>query len=376
MRTFLHDNFHPLVTAFTFRPLPFKYRWRLLVLFPLNILTNIIIKAPFFFSRKPYTTIHIPTRSGPKRALLYHPPPPASTSKQIPEPSPDDDTTAPLLRPIHLSLHPGAFIGGLPESQRRLDTLISQRTGAIVISPTYRFAPLHPYPAAIDDIDDIISWLHTHAASLFGGNPNLITTGGTSAGGNLALAACHGEGCAGGSEADTRVKGTYTCYAPIELRVPPWEKKILCPEKYPKRDPLACLQELYNCYAELSGGRSGEARCSPVVMEWMVVPRDLLVVLAEIDVVVDEERRFVERVRDEVEQEGGGDEEGERLVGEGKVPRGERERRVELMEVEGAFHGWLELPRSILEEKRLMVYERIVGFLGEVHRRYGFEIPE
>ncbi|KPI38001.1 uncharacterized protein AB675_3209 [Cyphellophora attinorum] len=340
MRTFIHNNFHPLLSALSTRPLAWKYRWRLLLLWPTNILVNLIIKAPYFFRKKPYETIDIPTRSGRTRALLHRPPP------SSPAPSPGSSS----LRPLHVSLHPGGFIGGLPESQARLDQLISSRTGAIVVSPTYRFAPVHPYPAAIDDIDDIIAWLHMHAADAFGADPNLITTGGTSAGGNLGLAAC---------------LGTYTCYAPIDLRIPPWQKKILCREKYPKRDPFSFLQQLYNCYADLSGGRSGEARCSPMVMEAKDLPRDVLMVLAEIDVVVDESRRFVQRVSTELEDEG------ESLVSDSRaLVKGER--RLEVMEVEGAFHGWLELPSSILEAERVRVFEKIVSFLGQVHRRYGY----
>jgi acetyl esterase/lipase len=338
----------------TTRSLAWKYRWRLLLLWPTNILVNLIIKAPYLFRKKPYETIYIPTRSGRTRALLHRPPP------SSPAPLPDSSS----LRPLHVSVHPGGFIGGIPESQVRLDQLIVSRTGAIVVSPTYRFAPLHPYPAAIDDIDDIIAWLHMHAADAFGADPKLMTTGGTSAGGNLALAACLGEGCSGGSEASTRIKGTYTCYAPIDLRIPPWQKKILCREKYPKRDPFSFLQQLYNCYADLSGGRSGEARCSPMVMGAKDLPRDVLMVLAEIDVVVDESRTFVQRVSRELEEEG------ETLVSDSRaLVKGER--RLEVMEVEGAFHGWLELPPSILEAERVRVFEKIVSFLGQVHRRYG-----
>ena len=353
MAGFIHNNFHPLITAFTTRPLPFTYRWRLLYLFPINLLTNIIIKAPYWFRRKPYETIYIPTRSGLRRALLYRPPLSTTT------------TDARTVRPLHISLHPGAFAGGLPESQTRLDIEVSRRTGAIVISPTYRFAPLHPFPAAIDDVDDIIAWLHTNAASRFGANPNIITTGGTSAGGNLALAACHAEGCSGGSQADTRIKGTYTCYAPIELRVPPWEKKTLCPEKFPKYDPMSLLLPVFDAYAALSGGMKGEARCSPMVMRTQDMPRDVLMVLAELDIVVDEGRRFVERVRAEIEE-----------MGEGEGAAKEKRRNLELMDLDGVFHGWLELPKAILEKERVMVFDKIVGFLGRVHRRYGYHQEE
>jgi dienelactone hydrolase len=101
------------------------------------------------------------------------------------------------------------------------------------------------------------------------------------------------------------------------------------------------------------------------VMESKHLPRDVLMVLAEIDVVVDESRRFVQRLNRELEDQG------ESLVTDSRALVRE-ERKLEVMEVEGAFHGWLELPPSILEAERVRVFEKIVSFLGQVHRRYGY----
>lgn len=336
----LFDYLHPLYTFLSPSPIPWPYRWRTLAFLPLNVLLTLITKAPFWFRHKPFHEITYPTRCGPRKAYLYHPP-----GHKLPRSS-ATSTSSPLL-PIHIALHPGAFIGGHPLTQHRLCTLLS--TSTIVIAPTYRFSPLHPYPAAIDDISDLLNYLHSSAPSHFGGDPNLITVSGTSAGGNLALAACQGEGCWG--VAKTRVKGVATVYAPIDLQTPPWGKKVLCPEKFPKRDPLGWLQVPYDSYARLSG-RALEARCSPDRMAVEMVPEDLLVVTAEVDVVVDENKRFVERMRREAGERGS-------------------EMRVEYLEVEDAWHGWLEMPGSIMEKERAMVLGKIVDFVKGVQQRHG-----
>lgn len=66
-------------------------------------------------------------------------------------------------------------------------TRFAAASGAIVVSVDYRLAPEHPYPAALDDVMAVLSWLHENAASL-GGDPDRIAVGGGSSGGNLAAA--------------------------------------------------------------------------------------------------------------------------------------------------------------------------------------------
>ncbi len=92
-------------------------------------------------------------------------------------------------------------------------------------------------------------------------------------------------------------------------------------------------------------------------------------VIPTIDVLVKEQLEFVERVNSELDVagrwsggEGGGEGEGD---GEGKV--GEK---IEAMVVEGAFHGWLELPTRVVgEESRQKVFERCLEVLKQAYAR-------
>jgi acetyl esterase/lipase len=60
--------------------------------------------------------------------------------------------------------------------------------GALVVSPDYRLAPEHPFPAATDDTLAVLRWAADHIAE-YGGDPERIAVGGESAGANLAAVA-------------------------------------------------------------------------------------------------------------------------------------------------------------------------------------------
>jgi len=87
--------------------------------------------------------------------------------------------------PVVVNFHGGGWCLGTPEQSAWLASHVAARVGAIVVSPTYRLAPEHPYPAAVDDAWAVLQWVTANAASL-GGDPARIAVMGDSAGGNLA----------------------------------------------------------------------------------------------------------------------------------------------------------------------------------------------
>lgn len=66
---------------------------------------------------------------------------------------------------------------------------LANKAGAIVVSPSYRKAPEHVFPAAHDDVLDGYRWLRENAESL-GGHADRIAIGGESVGGGMAAATC------------------------------------------------------------------------------------------------------------------------------------------------------------------------------------------
>jgi acetyl esterase len=91
--------------------------------------------------------------------------------------------------PAHLALHGGGWWQG------SIDDLISdaicrQRCAeahVVVVAVDYRLAPEHPFPTGLNDAYAALIWLTEHAHRQ-GVDPNNISIGGSSAGGNLAAA--------------------------------------------------------------------------------------------------------------------------------------------------------------------------------------------
>jgi acetyl esterase len=87
--------------------------------------------------------------------------------------------------PIVVNYHGGGWCLGSPEQSDWLTSRVAERVGCLVVSPTYRLAPEHPYPAPVEDAWAVLQWVAEHAGEL-GGDPHRIAVMGDSAGGNLA----------------------------------------------------------------------------------------------------------------------------------------------------------------------------------------------
>src|SRR5579862_8956191 len=82
-----------------------------------------------------------------------------------------------------LFLHGGGYAVGSPALYRHITWRFAEAAGACVVTPDYRLAPEHPFPAALDDAH--AAWIACLAA---GADPPRSAFVGDSAGGGLALA--------------------------------------------------------------------------------------------------------------------------------------------------------------------------------------------
>jgi acetyl esterase len=87
--------------------------------------------------------------------------------------------------PALLYLHGGGFVIGAPETHEDICRILANAVGAVVVSPDYRLAPEHPFPAAIEDCAATLHWMKEQAAFL-GIDTDRVLVAGDSAGGNLA----------------------------------------------------------------------------------------------------------------------------------------------------------------------------------------------
>lgn len=90
--------------------------------------------------------------------------------------------------PVVVFLHGGGWIGGSLDSFDEPCAVLAKRVGAVVVSPDYRLAPEHPFPAAINDTMAALRWVTEHIGE-YGGDPSRIAVGGESSGANLAAVA-------------------------------------------------------------------------------------------------------------------------------------------------------------------------------------------
>jgi acetyl esterase len=78
----------------------------------------------------------------------------------------------------------GWTLGGIDTSDGVCRAL-ANASGCLVVTPGYRLAPEHPFPAAVHDCVAAVTWVTEHADEL-GADPARVAVGGDSAGGNLA----------------------------------------------------------------------------------------------------------------------------------------------------------------------------------------------
>ena len=116
--------------------------------------------------------------------------------------TPDGLATPPVrvrtYRPVHraegplpalLWVHGGAFSFAFAEIDDDFCSRIAVDSGYLVVSPEYRLAPEHPFPAGLDDVYHTLQWMFARQRDLEI-DPGCVAIGGPSAGGAIAAAVC------------------------------------------------------------------------------------------------------------------------------------------------------------------------------------------
>jgi len=93
-------------------------------------------------------------------------------------------------------IHGGGMIMGSPNMDDEFLSNLALELDMVIVSPNYRLAPKHPFPAALDDCHEAWSWLLKNSSER-GVDVSRLAIGGESAGGGLAaglVLAIHDEG--------------------------------------------------------------------------------------------------------------------------------------------------------------------------------------
>lgn len=89
-----------------------------------------------------------------------------------------------------LWVHGGGFVFGGLDAEDGICSRLSNHTGFLVVSASYRLAPENKYPAPVEDIVSVLRWMQTsqQLRTIYGGDNDRIFLAGESAGGNLVAA--------------------------------------------------------------------------------------------------------------------------------------------------------------------------------------------
>ncbi|MBU2669461.1 alpha/beta hydrolase [Actinoplanes bogorensis] len=91
--------------------------------------------------------------------------------------------------PVFVYAHGGGWSYGSIETVDRVCRRIADRSGCAVLSVGYRLAPEHVFPAALEDLETVLSYVRKSGAAELGVDPSRLAIGGDSAGGQLATVA-------------------------------------------------------------------------------------------------------------------------------------------------------------------------------------------
>ncbi|KAK6517063.1 hypothetical protein TWF506_006941 [Arthrobotrys conoides] len=334
MWALISANLQPFFTLFTLKPVAFTYRWRYFAFTPGFWLINGMKYLPWIFSSA-YRSYYIPsTHGGPDiRVIVFEPVyGPSSPAKSKP-------------RPLHFTVHGGAFMPGIAEQNAELAHRVCKSTGAVTVSVQYRGAPRHVYPAAHDDVDDALAYfLSAEVVEKFNLDLNNVTVSGLSAGANLSLSASMHH--VGGIKAAVSFCGV------VDLRIPPWEKPK--PPGFPTSNPIAFMEPVFDSYAgTLRPKHADDPRLNVILAPANKLPQDILFIIPEVDILLHEETKLVERLKKET-------------VGS--------ERRIEAAFYEGELHGFPELPGIVSDSVKCEdAWQRMIDFLRQSNEKGGWK---
>ena len=272
--------------------LPFRLAWRVLALRSVGILFRYTVLLKSGKRGCTQRRIQVPSRT-PGRSVFCLAFLPSQTGSRV------------HLLPVFVNLHGGGFVAGAATDNIAWCERIVEECGAIVISVDYRLGPLHPFPAANDDCEDVLTAIlspqpHPPFDESWSMDRTRVIIGGDSAGGALALAVAS-------LPAFRHVTRAALCfYPPIDMTRDAREKPPAAFDNVSsalKLDWLGqfigwLLHDLVAAYAHnFRPSITSDSRLSPCLLPPSDLPARVLFLTAGLDVLFSEQQQFMERMQ-------------------------------------------------------------------------------
>ena len=196
--------------------------------------------------------------------------------------------SAPKPSPVLINFHGSGFLIPMHGSDGSFCRQISQETEYTVLDVQYRLAPEHPFPAALNDVEDVVNWVRTGPPSIDGEfDPSRLALSGFSAGGNLAMAA----------SSTLFPRDAFRCvlgfYPPFDLNTPPSAK--MAPDSTGKPIPPA-VAWVFNASYIPAAVDARDPRISPYYNQPERFPDRILLVTAARDTLALEAESLAARI--------------------------------------------------------------------------------
>jgi len=182
-----------------------------------------------------------------------------------------------------LFLHGGGYAAGSPALYRHITWRFAESAGARVVTPDYRLAPEHPFPAALDDA--VAAW---RACLATGADPHRSAFLGDSAGGGLALALA------------LRLRDEGDPLPGAIVAISPWTDLAITGASCRPgcSDPMLSADDLEPAAAQyLAGADPRTPYASPLYGDLQGLPPTLIQVGSD-EILVDDSVRMAERMRE------------------------------------------------------------------------------
>lgn len=216
----------------------------------------------------------VPTSSGPLRVRLYNP---------------GLDLPAPAL----IYLHGGGFILFSIDTHDRLMREYAAAGKFLVLGVDYPLSPEAPYPLALNQIVELVDFLHKGGAERFGIDANRLAIGGDSAGGNLSVAAALRLRDRGTPD---RLKGLLLNYGAFAIK---------CSDEAEARfgGPKAVLQRAemdhyYQSYLGTEGLAEPEPYAAPLLADDLTGLPPAFLAIPECDLLAEQSYAMAERLKE------------------------------------------------------------------------------